>query len=99
MKKFLTLLIIISLFLANGAGAEGPSYEKGFQEKLKLYFEKAQNKIIPALQKPLNVINNQVKKELSDIKDNLYQELEEMKISLLDLIKAGWKKGIKLQIQ
>ncbi len=102
MKKLLTFLIIISLFSAGWASAEDLSNEDNFQEKLKHYLKKAQDKIIPVLEKPLNKVNDWFKSKLKDVKSNFYKELEEMKISLLDLLKWGWqesKEGVESKLE
>lgn len=94
----LLAIIIAGLFLAGWASAEQQFAQKTFQEKLKFYLQQAKQEITSLLKKPLNRLNSWSEKKLSDLKGNFYRELEEMKISLLNLLKWGWKEGVKSRL-
>lgn len=93
-RLLLTILIIVGLLLAGWASARTIE-ESNFQQKVKYYLKQAQQKVIPALEKPLTKVDNWFKAQFRDIKSNFYKELEEMKVSVLDLLKWSWQEGTK----
>ena len=101
LKHLLSILIIIvlvSLLVPGWTTAKELDIDKeSFREKLRLYFNKAQTKIMSALEKPLNAINSWFNKKTKEVKKNFYEELEEMKISLIELFKKSWSSIIESQ--
>src|SRR6056297_339499 len=91
--SFLIIIALISIAVPGWANAQWVSDEEKFKDKLKHYFKKLQEKIIPALEKPLNKFNEWLIGRIESLKPNLYEELEEMKKSLLNLFKWGWQEG------